>query len=119
MEVRLESSTEHRSAGLYLITCEQARNRAQTCQFEPQKAELLAAVILGGPVLKVIRRELRRLSPDARVEIEEIKSVLTTEVLKREVLEGEKADAARKKVVKAHKGGRAATKPLGTNRDIR
>lgn len=61
----------------------------------------LAATIMSEPVLNVIRRELRRASPDARIDIEEIQELLSSEVLKREVLEGEKALEAKKKVSKA------------------
>jgi hypothetical protein len=60
----------------------------------------LAAVVLSDPVLDSVRRELRRVS-DAKVELEELREALTQEVIKREVLEGEKADGARKKVTKA------------------
>ena len=45
-----------------------------------------------------MRRELRRLSPDVKVEVEQIRSVMTHEVLKREVLEGEKATEANRRV---------------------
>jgi len=61
----------------------------------------LGAMVLSNPVLEVIRRELRRLSPDVRIDIEQIKSVLVQDVLKREVVEGEKADEARKKINKS------------------
>jgi hypothetical protein len=57
--------------------------------------------MLSNPVLEVIRRELKRLSPDVRIDIEQIKSALIQDVLKREVVEGEKADEARKKINKA------------------
>jgi hypothetical protein len=60
----------------------------------------LAAVILGDAVLESARRELRRLS-DVKLEVEELRDALQQEVIKREVLEGEKADAARKKVARA------------------
>ena len=60
----------------------------------------LAAVVLSDPVLDTVRRELRRLS-DAKVETDELREALRQEVIKREVLEGEKADAARKKVAKS------------------
>jgi hypothetical protein len=60
----------------------------------------LGAMVLSNPVLEVIRRELRRLSPDVRIDIEQIKSALVQDVLKREVVEGEKADEARKKINK-------------------
>jgi len=61
----------------------------------------LAALILSDSVLDVLRREVRRMSPNIRVEPEEIKNVLAGDVLKREVLEGEKAEVARKQVAKA------------------
>jgi hypothetical protein len=60
----------------------------------------LAAVVLSDAVLETVRRELRRLS-DAKVEIEDLRLALQQEVIKREVLEGEKADGARKKVTRA------------------
>lgn len=61
----------------------------------------LGALILSDPVLDVLRREIRRLSPDVRVETEDVKAVVEAEVLKREVLEGERAEAARKQVARA------------------
>lgn len=57
--------------------------------------------VLSEPVLEVIRRELRRVSPDVRIELEEIKTVFCNEVLKREVIDGEQADLARKKIARA------------------
>jgi ribosomal protein L12E/L44/L45/RPP1/RPP2 len=74
----------------------------------------MGAMVLSPPVLEVIRRELRRLSPDVRIDIDQIRTVLTQEVLKREVVEGEKADEALKKINKAiAKAQKAkATKPV-------
>jgi hypothetical protein len=60
----------------------------------------LAAVVLSDAVLDTVRRELRRVS-DAKVELDELREALKLEVIKREVIEGEKADGARKKVAKA------------------
>jgi hypothetical protein len=60
----------------------------------------LAAVVLSDAVLDTVRRELRRVS-DAKVEVEELRTALQNEVIKREVIEGEKAEAARKKVAKS------------------
>lgn len=60
----------------------------------------LAAVVLSDPVLDTIRRELRRVS-DAKVELSELREALQLEVIKREVIEGDKADGARKKVSRA------------------
>ena len=58
----------------------------------------LAAVLLADPCLKVVRRELRRLSPDVRFNLEQIREGVAQEVLKRDVQEGEHADAARRRV---------------------
>lgn len=65
----------------------------------------LGALVLSDPILEVVRRELRRISPDVRIDMEQIKDVLLQSVLKREVVEGDKADEARKKISKA--SGRA------------
>lgn len=58
-------------------------------------------MVLSDVVLQTIRRELRRVSPDLKVEIEEIREVLTTEVIKRDVLEGDKAIEAKRKINRA------------------
>ena len=58
----------------------------------------MGALVVSTPVLEVIRRELRRISPDVRIDLEQIKSVLVNNVLKREVVESEKAEEARKKI---------------------
>jgi predicted type IV restriction endonuclease len=89
--------------------------KAQLGEYHSQKQALnrftLAALALSDPVLDVLRREIRRLSPDVRVETDEIKNALETEVLKREVLEGEKAEASRKHVAKAAGKTLRASKP--------
>lgn len=70
----------------------------------------LGAILLSDPVLETVRRELRRLS-DVKLENDELRDALRKDVIKREVLEGDKADAAAKKVA------RAAAKILRTRRD--
>jgi predicted type IV restriction endonuclease len=60
----------------------------------------LAAILNSEPVIKLIRRELRRLV-DVLVDEDDIITVLNNEVIKREALEGEKAVAAKKRVAKA------------------
>jgi predicted type IV restriction endonuclease len=61
----------------------------------------LAALLQTDPVLDVLRRELRRISPDAKIECDEIRGVLVNEVLKREALEGDKALTAKRTVARA------------------
>ncbi|MCA1629898.1 MAG: type I restriction enzyme HsdR N-terminal domain-containing protein [Acidobacteria bacterium] len=89
---------------LYTLTRE-GWLRSALGEFHTQQQALsrffIGAMVVSQPILDVMRRELRRLSPDVKVDTEQIKSVLMQEVLKREVVEGEKFDQARKKITKA------------------
>lgn len=97
---RSEADLDH----LYLW-CKEGWQRSALGDFHTQKQALsrffLGAMILTDPVLDVVRRELRRVSPDVRIDTDQIRAVLTNEVIKREVMEGEKADEAKKKIAKA------------------
>ena len=72
-------------------------------QRQAMSRHCLGALILDDVVLDVIRRELRRLSPDVKIDREELRSVLVLEVLKRDLTEGEKAEEARRKVAKSQR----------------
>jgi hypothetical protein len=61
----------------------------------------IAATILTDPVLDVIRRELRRVSPDVKIDTETVQNVLMQEVFKRDVVEGERAEEAKRKINRA------------------
>jgi hypothetical protein len=82
----------------------------------------IAAVVLSEPVLQVIRRELRRISRDAKIEVDDIEQVLAQEVIKREVIEGEKAEAAKKLVAKSAKrslrSAEKANEPVGSSLSV-
>jgi len=97
----LDCRDEEQIPMLYLLARE-AWAKDVLEDFHSQKQALsrftIAAMVLSEPVLTVVRRELRRMSPDVRIEVDQIRSVLTQEVLKRELLEGEKADEARRKL---------------------
>jgi hypothetical protein len=90
---------------LLFLWCKEGWQRSVLGDYHTQKQALsrffVGAMLLTDPVLEVIRRELRRVSPDVRIDIEQIGSVLSSEVIKRDVLEGEKADEARKKITRA------------------
>lgn len=82
---------------LYLIAKESAegkdierfwRQRQATSRF------VIAQVLLHDDLLGALRRQLRRLSPDVKVSREALAELLQLEVLKRELLEGEKAKEA-------------------------
>lgn len=107
----LNSRSQQDLESLYLL-CKEGWIKSVLGEYQTRKQALsrffLGAMIMSAPVLDVIRRELRRLSPDVRIDTEEISSVLSAEVLKREVIDGEKADEARKKIARAaHKSLRA------------
>ncbi|MBD8635700.1 type I restriction enzyme HsdR N-terminal domain-containing protein [Stenotrophomonas sp. CFBP 13725] len=61
----------------------------------------VAQVVLGEPVVAVVRRELRRLFPELKIESEAIVELLNNEILKREVLDGEKVKDAQLRIRKA------------------
>lgn len=83
--------------------------KAHLGEYHTQKQALsrfaLAAMMLSEPVLDVMRREIRRAAPEVKVTNEEISAALRNDVIKREVLEGDKADHAKRLVSRA--AGRA------------
>ena len=62
----------------------------------------LGALLLSEDVLRVVRRELRGLV-DVKCSMDEIRSVLQNEVIKRDVLEGDKAASAARMVARAER----------------
>ncbi|MBI3089395.1 MAG: type I restriction enzyme HsdR N-terminal domain-containing protein [Candidatus Tectomicrobia bacterium] len=86
---------------LYLLTREGVLKSA-LLNYHTQKQALdrfsLAAILTSDLMLNVIRRELRRLSPGISIQIPEIRSVLEQDVLKREVVEGDYANEAKKRI---------------------
>jgi predicted type IV restriction endonuclease len=102
---------------LYLITKEGIA-RSVLGDYHTQRQALsrffIGAIVLSDPVLDVIRRELRKISPDVKIDSEQIKEVLLQEIFKRDVVEGEKAEEARKKVARVYKSTqrRVVPRPL-------
>lgn len=68
---------------------------------------VIGQVLLTEPVANAVRKILKSMASEAKVTIEDIQQVIEDEIIKREVLDGDKAVEARKKVVKAT----AAAKP--------
>lgn len=77
----------------------------------------IGATVLSDPVLDVIRRELRRISPDVKIDNEQIQEVLIQEVFKREVVEGERANEARRKITRAANRSLRKTAKDGTDNE--
>jgi hypothetical protein len=79
---------------------QKARLGEYRSQREALSRFVLGALITSDKVVDLIRRELRRISPDVKLDSGEVVDVLRDEVLKREVLEGDESVAAAKRVKK-------------------
>lgn len=64
---------------------------------------VIGAIVQNDVVLNVIRRELRKMSAGIKISNSDVNKLLTEEVLKREVIEGEKAEKAKKQVCRFYK----------------
>ena len=73
----------------------------------------VGAILLTGPVISVIRREIRKIKDGLKVSNEEIEELISNEVLKRDLLESEPAKEAQKNIQKLSKK-RAKSKPKPT-----
>lgn len=62
---------------------------------------VIGAVLQTEDLIKLIRRELRRVSPGISVDLSEVEEILVSEVLKRDILEGEDAEDAMARVKRA------------------
>lgn len=69
--------------------------RQVTCKFS------LGALLLGDQMLGALRREIRRVSPGCKVDVDELRGLLQSEVLKRDVFDGEDAKQAAEFLKKA------------------
>ncbi len=91
--------------------------RANLGDYHSQRQALsrftLGALILGDAVVNVLRREVRRLAREVKVDADQIRAVLEADVLKREVIEGAKAEAARRQVARSASRALRAAKDEG------
>jgi hypothetical protein len=61
----------------------------------------VAQIVMSEQITSTIRREFRKLFPELKVDIEQITDILVNEVLKREVIEGDKVKEAQQRIKKA------------------
>jgi len=91
---------------LYTLAKEGWQKAALASAYEHKKAMsryCLGAIVLSEPILKMIRRELKRLSPNVSVDVDELRQALESDVIKRDVLEGEKADSVRRQIARSNR----------------
>lgn len=103
-------SLNHRAAKdleILFLCCKEGWARSILGEYHEQRQALsrffLGAVLLSEPILAALRKHIRVACPDVKVTTDEIKAVLIAEVLKREVVEGDKADEARRKMNRSAK----------------
>lgn len=100
---------------LYLLTKE-GWAKSAVGEFHLQKQALnrfyVGAALLTEAVLNAIRRELKRVSPDVRIDTDQISAVISQEVVKREVSEGSKFSEAQRAF------GRAANKAAKAKKEV-
>ena len=74
------NSRSERDIELLYLWCKEGWQRSVLGEYHTQRQALsrffVGAMLETDPVLEVIRRELRRMSPDVRIEIDQIKQVL-------------------------------------------
>lgn len=100
----VDTSKDNSLVTLYLFCregCEKTALEDYHARMETLSSHFMAAILLSEPVVDVIRRELRRASPDVKVDEEQVREILRAEVIRRDALEGERADDARKRVSRA------------------
>jgi len=64
---------------------------------------IIGNLILTEPVLKIIRRELRQISEGVNIDLQEIEQIIKSEVLRRNLVEGEEAEEAQKIITKFYR----------------
>ena len=72
---------------------------------------VIGAILQSDSILNVVRRELKRVAPGIKVDTDEIESIMVSDVLKRDVLEGKSADDARGRVKRASSRALKKRKP--------
>lgn len=91
---------------LYCV-CRESLGKSVLETYHAQKQNLsrffIGQIILTEPVLDAIKKTLKKVVPDVKVSNYEIQAIIESEVLKREVFEGDKATEAKKKITKAFK----------------
>lgn len=110
----LESKPTDTIEKMYLVSKE-AENCSEIDLFwkhkEATSRYVVAQLLLDPGSIRTVRRQLRRLFPGLKVSETEVEGLVRSEVLKRDVLEGEKAETAAKMIRRAsRRRERAASK---------
>ena len=100
---------------LYLVSKEAGNASVIDLYWQSKEATsryVLAQLLLTEPVLRLIRRQLRSLFKGTKITTDELSNLLQAEVMKREALEGDKADGAARTVKRAVRRRRRALRAV-------
>jgi len=105
LDMITDNPREARVKEMAFLLSKEGMTKAAITHFHAEKQALskfnIGAILRSEPVLMLVRRELKRAYPQLSPSIDQVKDLIDTEVLKRDVLEGEKAAAAAKLMKKA------------------
>jgi len=111
-----DSPRDRRVKEMAYLLSKEGMTKAAISRFHAERQALskfnIGAILRSEPVLMLVRRELKRAYPDLSPTIQELRDLLDAEVLKRDVLEGEKAAAAARMIRKAMGRPLRASKPV-------
>ena len=103
------------------VLTKEGMTKSAISHFHAEKQALskfnVAAIVRSEAVLAVVRRELKRAYPNLNPNIDHIKELVVSEVLKRDVVEGEKADEAAKRMKRANRPLRTKKIPSADDAD--
>lgn len=105
-EVDLDKISLKKESDLEMIhlVCKESLLKTALEEFHSKKQVLskhfIGNLLISDSILDVLRKTIKKMNPDIRIEPEAIKQVLIDDVIKRELLEGEKAVEATKKITK-------------------
>lgn len=91
---------------LFLLTREAVAKSSLEDYFTQKQATnrfMIGNLLCEDSILSVLKKELKNIYPDIKVSNDEIKNVLTLDVIKREIFAGEEAEDAKRKIQKINK----------------
>lgn len=116
LDLLSDSPRDSRVKEMAFLLSKEGMTKAAISRFHAERQALskfnIGAILRSEPVLMLVRRELKRAYPDLSPTIEELRDLLDAEVLKRDVLEGEKAAAAARMIKKAMGRALRSSKPV-------
>lgn len=118
-EFSLLNAKKENDLELLYYVCKESIVKSVLEEFHFQKQSFnkffVGQLILSEPVVDSLRKTLKKISPEIKVTNEDIVELLENEVLKREVVEGEKVEEAKKKI---SKGFKSITKETASKNEV-